>query len=141
MGTIVLNSVPGSVLLLIRPSVCQFVCALLKFGAKNGLVYQSVCLLSVGIGGNQWAPSDITVKELAMQFSHFYNGSLALTYLTNLVRPYDLEPFFKQNLVAEVPNFEKFKVGHLSDQIPWKKVQGHKVMINWLKRSTPKSHF
>ncbi len=32
-------------------------------------------------------------EELAIIFSHFNNGSLALTYLTNLVRPYDLEPF------------------------------------------------
>ena len=31
-----------------------------------------------------------------MQFSHFNDGSLALTYLTNLPPPYDLE-FFSEN--------------------------------------------
>ena len=33
-------------------------------------------------------------QELAMQFSHCNNGTLALTYFTNLARPYDLELFF-----------------------------------------------
>ena len=32
-------------------------------------------------------------KELAMQFSHFNNGSLAMAYLSDLPRPYDLELF------------------------------------------------
>ncbi len=58
-----------------------------------------------------------------MQFSHFYNRTLGLTYLTNLPRPNDIELF------------------HLSDQIPWKKGQGNKVMQNRLNRSIPKSHY
>ncbi len=34
------------------------------------------------------------IQELAMQFSHFNNVSLALTYLANLPWPYDIELFF-----------------------------------------------
>ncbi len=36
------------------------------------------------------------IQELAMQFSHFNDGTLTLTYLPNLVRPYDLELIFTE---------------------------------------------
>ncbi len=61
-------------------------------------------------------PKVIISWELAMQNSHCNNGTLGLTYLTNLPRFYDLELFCE------------------------KKVQGHKVAVNWLNRSTPNSH-
>ncbi len=48
--------------------------------------------------------------------------------------------FFEQNLVTEVPNFEKL-IGHLGDQILWKKAQGNKVTLNRLNSETPKSHY
>ena len=48
-------------------------------------------------------------KELAMQNSHCNNGTLGLTYLTNLPRPYDLE-LSSQNLVPEVPDFENLAI-------------------------------
>ena len=41
-----------------------------------------------------------------MQNSHCNNGTLGLTYLTKLLRPYDIE-LFSKNLVAEVPDFEQ----------------------------------
>ncbi len=44
-------------------------------------------------GGLFFSDFNTMYKELAMQNSHCNNGSLALTYLTNLARPYDLEPF------------------------------------------------
>ena len=37
---------------------------------------------------------NVISKELAMQNSHCNNGTLGLTYLTNLLRLYDLELFF-----------------------------------------------
>ena len=49
-----------------------------------------------------------TSEELAMQFSHFNNGSLELTYLTDLT---DMTlNFFPQNIVPTVPNFEESQV-------------------------------
>ncbi len=53
-----------------------------------------------------YASMFVIYKDLAMQNSHCNNGGLGLTYLTNLPRPYDLE-LFSQNLVPEVPYFEK----------------------------------
>ena len=51
--------------------------------------------------------------------------------------------FFSQNLVAKVPNFEKLicnnsKSGTSVTKFHEKKF---KVMLDWLNRSTPKSHF
>ncbi len=66
-------------------------------------------------------------KELARQNSHFIKGSLALTYLNDLAQPCELDLIFT--------------IGHFSDQIFVEKVQGHKVVLSWLNRSSPKSHY
>ncbi len=64
-------------------------------GQRPRSTYNSGCITG-GISSEDCTYSLMifTVKELAMQFSHFNNGSLALTYLTNLPRPYDFELFF-----------------------------------------------
>ncbi len=60
-----------------------------------------------------------------MQNSHLNNGTLALTYLPNLARPYDLELIFTEFGHQGAQFWIVFTIGHLSDQILWKKVQGH----------------
>ena len=49
-------------------------------------------------------------KDLAMQFAHFNNGSLALTYLTDLLQPYDLELFFHKIRSLKCP---------ILNNLPW----------------------
>ncbi len=72
-----------------------------------------------------------SIKEIAITFSHFNFGTFALPYLTYLARPYDLEHLFTE-------------FGHQGARfwmVMWKKVQGHKVAVSWLNRSSQKSHY
>ncbi len=61
----------------------------------------------------------ITYVNIA--FIDFNDGRLALTYLTNLARPYNFELIFTEFGQQDA---------HLIDQILCKRVQGHEVVVH-----------